>query len=1094
MITSVQMGLAEWSRSELAARRPNADVEDQKGDPYDDPIRIPFIEPDEGPPMMTNAATSTASWMRMFICYSTAAEATGSNHLPMFDAYYYEVCRYLLEKPGHRGKKLAKIVTRVPQMIISHPKKMWVPMTQLPTEGMINPPCSIRLVTDELCAACIAEDLGIPWPSPDEVSLTTEEEAEGMDLRAKVTKSMLALIGDEIFSGHDRLGPVLRKLYDHWKAVPIYPDSRDILDAITHLQAPGSVEGYSRSCLGTLSATGYVSKEHRMLKEGIDSGVKEVAEDITLEERELYKEVINLLVVPSVEELERDLIQVSTSKGAGNDSVKAMGVTRNTTLGEELGNIATGGDKINVKNTKKDAVIAMAGDEIMKILDELSTLNYPLQTGLRSVAARILRFIYSVPINHQILLRPFYKAFGKMMKSHRRYALKHADGPPVKVRLDYINRSIATVLHENLGVIADDASKLDQHKGPRHHEALYGILYEKGRALGTGDVQGFGARYGKNYYTLLADVIRSWNQSYFVHKVDPENGINVTMITDTDPSGALTTAEDNTLTAEAVLRQMQKHTGEPADTERSLWGDDASCVVTIPAGLYGAIHFPKRIREREEVGKRCGQMYDTIGGAQNGRMVHFLQVLYKGGQIMQRRMPIDAENSCRPAHTEIGSLLDKYTALTQRGGNLALSNMLLLSTIVQGSRMKVYGKQAVLDFDTFAAPGGLTNRVMVGYPSPNSRLWLSLNWPWIRKVSDGDDLISARPRIDRMDQVGARMLSDDMMIQTSVGTAEGKRESLGTRIASVEASLLDPERMRVSDQAMSQLGAAAETISGYGDWVRRSGEQAMGLAAVERVFKKEFREKALVKAGYINKYRTDTTPPARKVERVSEYDGVKIGSSRLYFRMSRKHHIRMKRWSNRQHGRFRWRFIVCGTDFEPYDVPFKWHPYWSRGMHTQLLLAFCGVHGDKSGVGIRDLKQAFSTSKFRPDVNADEVISALARNPGKETLVLNAFGFSADEAKKVSMHVPKIGLYEDLADADEYVGLDDLLQSIHVEEINRILTLVAPTVAIQPEPMFKRALYTHFLSLLVDEFNMACSLTARWDELTIRLPIPSMSK
>jgi hypothetical protein len=1084
METKVKMKLAAWSKDEMVKGTPGLDPKKKNKSKeeivstIDDKnvldLRIPFVEPDDGPPRMTMNATSTACFMRMYLGYSTAVEATGSNHLEGFGAYYLEVYRYLAEKPGQRGKKLAKIVGRVPQMIMAHERKVWAPTTVLLNSSK-ELLCVQRIHADPLSVACMAESLD--------------------------TQPFLSAIGEKVFDAHERLGPALRVIYDAWKDKTLAPWSSEVLDVLTHLQSPGSVEGYSRSCLGTLAATGYTLYEMRLTRDGIDSKApvgNEPLPAISAVEQDLWTRVLDRIQVPTVEEMQRSLIELSAAKSAGNDSVRIK-TTRATALGEAQGSKETQNKEQNLSNNKKDGVLTLAGDRVMArgVLDGIAQVDRPLRSNVRVTTARIMRLIYNVPLGQQALLRPLYEALKLMMGHEPRYSLRNAKGAPVEVKAAHINNSIHLMLqypNVRMGAVADDASKFDQYKGQRHHDSLIRLLLGKAKALGDDGNRGFSAKYGENYYALLAKMYKSWDRNYFTHEVDKENNITVIMVLDTDPSGALTTAEDNTLAAEAALLLMLLATNDDSlRTSFYMWGDDSYTMLKANTPE----EFIQKIRTRERVGKDCGLVYDTIDGAQNGLLVHYLQIIYWCGQSFQRRIPIDHENESRASIIGLGSIVDKMISLSQRGGNLDLCDMLVLSTVIQGSRMKVFGKQAKLPYDTFAAPGGLLNRQLMGFSSPNSRLWLNLNWPWL--AAEGTEgMVAKRPQVDKAATVGRRLLADgDQMVKYHVGT-EGDIVPLRARLESVSKAFIERDRATDSVAALFRLQRTHGTdvnknVSHYSEWVERSAEKAMGEAAVERVFNKDFKEQALINAGYIPK-RRDDPKPTLEMDPVEKYTGVRIGGYNLSFRMSRDYILKCSRISPRSYGVFPYQFEVHSSHLtQPWVTTFKWHPYWSRSRHLNLLLSFCGVQTGRSVISQQDLKQKFSPSHFRPDMTADEVINAVRGAPdGGAQDVLSVIGFSREEIVTLLPHVREIGIYNDLAQVNEYTGLDEILQSIDVSVIRELIQFTAPETINIIDPHVQRVMFTQYISLLVDEFNMVSYLMTAWEDLEVRIPVPKI--
>jgi hypothetical protein len=359
-------------------------------------------------------------------------------------------------------------------------------------------------------------------------------------------------------------------------------------------------------------------------------------------------------------------------------------------------------------------------------------------------------------------------------------------------------------------------------------------------------------------------------------------------------------------------------------------------------------------------------------------------------------------------------------------------------------------------------------------------------------------MVAKRPQVDKAATVGRRLLADgDQMVKYHVGT-EGDIVPLRARLESVSKAFIERDRATDSVAALFRLQRTHGTdvnknVSHYSEWVERSAEKAMGEAAVERVFNKDFKEQALINAGYIPK-RRDDPKPTLEMDPVEKYIGVRIGGYNLSFRMSRDYILKCSRISPRSYGVFPYQFEVHSSHLtQPWVTTFKWHPYWSRSRHLNLLLSFCGVQTGRSVISQQDLKQKFSPSHFRPDMTADEVINAVRGAPdGGAQDVLSVIGFSREEIVTLLPHVREIGIYNDLAQVNEYTGLDEILQSIDVSVIRELIQFTAPETINIIDPHVQRVMFTQYISLLVDEFNMVSYLMTAWEDLEVRIPVPKI--
>ena len=141
--------------------------------------------------------------------------------------------------------------------------------------------------------------------------------------------------------------------------------------------------------------------------------------------------ILARLEVPSVSQLKEQSITLSNAKSSAQDKV-AIKTTRDAVLNIKLGkNRKIEGKSKNQWSSQKNGVLAMAADQILNGVGKFSSPKNPFSLGLRSVPARILRLIYNVPLNQQILLRPLYLAMSSEMKENKEFRMKQHTGVPL---------------------------------------------------------------------------------------------------------------------------------------------------------------------------------------------------------------------------------------------------------------------------------------------------------------------------------------------------------------------------------------------------------------------------------------------------------------------------------------------------------------------------------------------------------------------------------------------------------------------------------------------------------------------------------------
>jgi hypothetical protein len=1082
------MGYIEWSRG-VMAKQPRTDaLRDLSDDDFVDvlmDVRTPFIE-HKGimPPTATNATSSTTAPIRVFLGLSAAAEIQSGYDLPHLVEFYEDVHRFLGARPGKRGKAVSKLTFDMSRLILATRRRVVMPVIPVKSiEGPVDVSLTSLHVDDTVALSCIAASRGV----------TPTEEA--------ILSDILAATVDDL--------PSLQCVYTALKEAPLQyelVDSNNVLLRWLHfIRNPGCVEGYLRTCSVALGAAGYVQYEDR-LKKGIDSNRELNADGSKLRiseiEEGLTREVLRHLRVPTFEEMKRDIQGLSNSKSSGADSV-AIRSTKNIMLGERIG---ASDDRYQWRiSKKKNAVVALCGDVVVSQVGTYSTADRPVPFATRSVPGRQLRWIYNVPLSIQIVLKYYYVAMKEWMKHHANpemFVNITNSGKAYSDCIDMVSTSIKMMLPSNCidgrvleFVCADDASRLDQHKAHRFHAAQCNVLREFAVSMGDCDVR---ENVGKSYFELLHDAIQSYDNQFFYTK---KGSKMIQLRIDSDPSGALNTTESNSICNVAAMQLMEELTGTTGT--KYCWGDDSYSVLPIRHDMSAV----ELIQARVAAGKEAGQDFGTLDGAILGRSVDFLKKVAYAGQMIARRSAIDNERPVDSSLGDINSICDKYTMMSQRGGNLTFIRIWTSITCAMNSKMTIFGKEAVTDFTTMTAPGGMNSKtVWHGYPLANSRLWMTMNWRHVCPTPDEASLME-RPRMDTDDEVGRRMFGGDVReVKYEIG-GRMQSEAIDDRIGRVSDALMVKDVGRNAESAAAALNARGTTWNTdlqYSEWVKNSQRRAMGGLLV-KYYGRDAKEKALIKAGYVSRESVKSGKAGltmRKMRKIPEYEGTRIGRYTVAFSYVSSSYLSLHSRVVNGVTRYSYKYHFSPRT-DPIEFPFRWHPFWSRAAYMRHLASLFGMTVRGGVRGLTDIKGKFSPSAFRPDLSVDDVVRALTilqadgRKEGKShtdvvaeaRLLLAAIGFDKARAHALSGELENLHLYADLEDADKYTGLDPMSTSFATDRIDQMLAACAQSLPFDDRHVMS-VVRAQFVSLLTDEFNVEWAKDTPVENMCIYVPVP----
>jgi hypothetical protein len=1060
------IGLAEWSRQTLG--------EAIGGDQVPE-TRMPFVERSDGGFPLQSSALTTMGPLRFYLCFSVAMETCGSLHLPKMNEYYMSVNHYLGKNPGRVGRKLGKVVVQMARLLLAD-VSLDVPLAQMP-KGEVTPfvtELQQMHIDDNYARDYLlhnnreAVDAIVKEHAKREVSVS-QKHAIAMaicDKAPELTSTMY-----EVFKEYGGSDAQINKYH-------VTSFSHRKLDVITHMMSAGSVEGYVRSCQGSLPVSGYKSYTQRRILEGLDTSASTRAVDQF--ERGIWDQIMPYVSIPSYTDMYHDMHNLSNSKSSGGDRIRIANLKRGTILGDATDTVSEG-----FSSNRKDV---MHLDAALKISKEYMMIKAPPEApfpvGQRSVPARKLRYIYNLPIPQQIALYRLYKAMVSFMETDDVYSLTHREGVPIFDSCDEINASIMLAMNPLLTSLAIDASSLDQHIGIAHRRIWLEALEH---TFGGQVAQDVLTKLGVDYKDIVKNTVESWNDSYYSVPVKgaPEQLLHV----DTQPSGALTTAVDNSLATKAMT-DMMENVCEMKFLIKRVWGDDFYGIVQIPADET-TVNFTDKL---DAVGSDAGQVLGTTADSTSGRCVHYLQKAYVGGQIISRRMAYDHENEVGGARMPgmIGEFLDKARDLCVRGGNKTLLNMLQLLTVINGSRATQYGRQALVKFDTMAAAGGTLNRLLVGFNSPNSKLYLELN---AAAVLDGElqSDLQPKPKVEVSYKVGRRVLDDkDQVVKCKVGGVETAHR-LGELQDSADKALLDPSRVkhRVSEQLQGALGTKITRLS-YANSVRGGAEMAVGDVLTSKHLLKKFREKALRDSNYIGSSLRDK-PEAQVLSTSSIHTGLRVGRYLIKYALSDQYILKLPRNPKEQ-------FCLLAGAAPLQHFPQHWHPYYTYPRNYRMLMSLLGIHTSaRQELNVKNFIKRFSPGRFRKDITAEEVMEAVKHTPpALHRELLTLIGFSDGETESAMGNIANIPLYQDIAKADDYASMPDIAKSCSSTVMRTILqtTSSAAMAEITSLQDIQSVILSHSVSLLADELNVVCTLqeTGSGGYNFIRLPTVSISR
>jgi hypothetical protein len=308
-----------------------------------------------------------------------------------------------------------------------------------------------------------------------------------------------------------------------------------------------------------------------------------------------------------------------------------------------------------------------------------------------------------------------------------------------------------------------------------------------------------------------------------------------------------------------------------------------------------------------------------------------------------------------------------------------------------------------------------------------------------------------------------------------------------------QAALLDDARYRNDQDYIDKLhrriapSLKNEAVRlSYLNSIANGASMSVGDVLVNKHLRPLFREKALVEANYIASTLTGA-PKQQELTLSSTHAGFRVGSRTIKFGFSTTFRLKLPR-----NQRDVFTLEEKGIEKAPFGQ--HWHPYYAMPRHYRMIMSLLGVTpAASSQIKIKTFMSKFSPGHFRSDLTAEEVANALKKLDTKEKQMslLEHIGFTPEEIKERMPYVKEIALYEDLSTSEEYSSIPDIVKSCSPMIAETLLFYGAgPHYVTLQSPELKRVVLTHFVSLIVDEMNIVCSLYNPQSEAPafIRLP------
>lgn len=413
--------------------------------------------------------------------------------------------------------------------------------------------------------------------------------------------------------------------------------------------------------------------------------------------------------------------------------------------------------------------------------------------------------------------------------------------------------------------------------------------------------------------------------------------------------------------------------------------------------------------------------------------------------------------------------------------------MLQILTVVNGSRATVFGRQASVSFETMAAAGGTTNRLLLGFNSPNSTLYLQLNASLL--FNKPKVPIMSKIQQDRDIEIGRRVLGNgNMEVKVNIGGYE-MSSTLEELQSGADSKLLDPLKVtKVIGKGMKEyLGSKSESFA-YINSIRNGASKAVGSVLRTKHLKKKFIEKALYNSNYIGRTLKDS-PRTMEYRESTVHSGIRVKNVKIMYGFSQEYKLMLPRNTCEM-------YVLLKNGIEVAKFEQRWHPYYYMPRNYRYLIGLLGLQTGTEQLSARNFVDRFSPSRFRNDLTAEQVMDELKRMPSQYYYpFLSLVGFDEQSANQIVQMIPNIPFFEDVADANEYASAPEVVKSCASFVIKQLISEVSPGARahLEVDSDISTVLLSHYVALIADELNVACSLSSLKKDVRCFIRLPTIT-
>jgi hypothetical protein len=1069
----------------------------------------PFIERPGRPHLLTDAAMTSGITRRVFHCLSHMIFHSNTSDVQHFDMLVAASNAVMGEYPGGNGKAVSKALLPWGRAFAAYPRMVHgvpisVPLEPGPlTDLAIHEPAMVK---DLQAYAMVRKTLHDDWDH-----LTWNGEVSDSDWDA--------LLSDAVQNAPEPMREALTALGDHHKARDVPAGRSDVMRIISFTLGAGVYDGFQWATSTALPITSHASAAQRRYRESVNvNGVQVHLDNPTTADAPYQTTILQVIIndmlkIPETfRSIQRRIPSIITSSSGGADSVKLLYDVRSV-ISDSVQHTGSTDVKVST-NMKSTSMPLLAGHflpespvQYYKTIIERqyeTTPAPPGNFGTRHTAGKGPRPIFNVSILDQIYLSPFNDAIKRWMQTESDLGADQANfnyqplittGADVQDMIQNIHGSVAGCWNPNILNLAEDASALDQHITQADRVLITDIL--EGYAS---QVDGYafgidGPASDGPYSEVLKHVFLLRNKWWFRVKINgaPDQIVEICSM----PSGDLVTSVLDSLKTTAMQlhmgnvehqlpsgRSSVKHLG---GTKIQIQGDDVAAIFDIePTDCVECI------KARSGAAAYCNMALDTITKSWSGSTVsHFLQIAFIYGRKVTRFMALDHERSTEYDSTQMGSFIDKYVKLCTRGGNVETSTMLINMLLMMGSSESAFGDKYEHDIATMLQPGGIVNRMPIGFPSPSSLLYMSIN---ARRF--GMDQPMAPPLVTESDfDMGKRMdeSAPNQKVKGMVANArlaKGPEKQDGSHLYTVDELINDTQNAIIKPEIVPDSRAAEASMEAW----RRDGltdtnnrfylsnaarglfRRGLGIWMKNRsMYQRQLFKEAQIRSG---RYSGKTIMPTTAA-RVSLF----IGGNKVPIKFDYESKLVMVRTRSGY-------ALYRGRNYIRAYAP-QWHCYNDLDGAAPDILSVFGVSSDRRDTVTRKNAMAVFNIPGRADISGEEIAMELVRHPHytRRTLAL-AMGMTASQWGKAEGHLNNLSLLQTLSDVDSYSSQFDAMTSLNYEKIQQLMMELAieGIVLDDIDPTALRVLSRAFSNLIYEDANLIFFCNNKESRIVFRVP------